>query len=129
MLENKVLDKFNNILKNTIESSNIDNVKIEEEGVVVDVNSYIVIAKGFTKIPVSSIKGIKGRGNFKNIGTSGHRISFQYSLFPKRFTATKVQSERARVTAMFPVTFAPPGKNGTRPIRLLNRIKKNTVSR
>lgn len=61
MLESKILNKFDNILKNTIESSNIDNIKIEEEGIVVDVNSYIVIAKGFTKISVDECVLISGK--------------------------------------------------------------------
>lgn len=61
MLENKILNKFDNILKNTIESSNINNVKIEEEGIVVDVNSYIVIAKGFTKISIDECVLISGK--------------------------------------------------------------------
>ena len=40
-----------------------------------------------------------------------------------------VNSAKTPVTAMFPVTFAPPGKIGIRPNRLLIKIKKNTVKR
>lgn len=50
MLQDKILNKFENIIQNTVNSSKIDSIKIEEEGIVVDVNNYIVVAKGFTKI-------------------------------------------------------------------------------
>ena len=45
------------------------------------------------------------------------------------FIAKKVHNASTIVTAMFPVTFAPPGKNGTMPSRLLRKMKKKTVSR
>ena len=32
-------------------------------------------------------------------------------------------------TAIFPVKFAPPGKSGTRPSKLLKKIKKKTVNK
>ena len=32
-------------------------------------------------------------------------------------------------TAIFPVKFAPPGKNGTKPNKLFKKIKKKTVSK
>ena len=41
----------------------------------------------------------------------------------------KVNSASTSVTAMLPVMFAPPGKNGTIPIRLFMNMKKNAVSR
>ena len=34
---------------------------------------------------------------------------------------------RTKVTAIFPVTLAPPGKNGTMPSRLLRKMKKKAV--
>ena len=50
MLQDRILNKFENIIQNTVNSSKIDSIKIEEEGIVVDVNNYIVVARGFTKI-------------------------------------------------------------------------------
>ena len=42
---------------------------------------------------------------------------------------TKVNSARTIVRAMFPVTLAPKGKNGIRPIRLFKSMKKKIVSK
>ena len=38
-----------------------------------------------------------------------------------------VQTANTNVTAMFPVTLAPPGKIGITPNKLLIRIKKKTA--
>ena len=62
-------------------------------------------------------------------GTLGQKMSFQYSLLPKRLMATIEQKARKNVMLMFPVTFAPPGKIGRRPNRLVVKMKKNTVKR
>ena len=48
-------------------------------------------------------------------------------LFPVRFRGEQV--DRYKRTAIFPVILAPPGKIGMIPIRLLIKIKKNTVSK
>ena len=92
-------------------------------------NRRIISANGFVKIPTSSIPGIIGTGTLSHHGTSAKKISFQYSRVPNRFTARNVHSASTSVTAMLPDTFAPPGKNGISPIRLLTKMKKNTVSR
>ena len=72
--------------------------------------------------------GITGMA-LRKMGTSGQKISFQYSLFPNKLTARKVQSARKNVMLMLPVTLAPPGKIGIRPTRFVTKMKKNTVSR
>jgi hypothetical protein len=89
----------------------------------------MVRAIGLVRIPKNSITGIIGSGALRNKGTSGHRISFQYALFPKTFTAMKVQSAKTSVTAIFPVRLAPSGKIGISPRTLLKKIKKKAVSR
>ena len=92
-------------------------------------NKRIIKANGLVKIPNSSMAGIKGIGHFKNVGTSGQRISFQYSLVPKTLTATNVHKASTIVMAIFPVTLPPPGKTGIKPMTLLTKIKKKAVSR
>ena len=42
----------------------------------------IISAKGFVKMPKTSINGITG-GIFSHSGTLGHRISFQYFFVPE----------------------------------------------
>ena len=73
--------------------------------------------------------GIKGTGHFKKTGTFGQKISFQYSLLPNRLIAIIVHTAKNKVILILPVTLAPPGNIGIKPIRLHVRIKKNTVSR
>ena len=89
----------------------------------------IIRANGFVKIPKNSMNGIMGTGTFNHQGTSGQKMSFQYVLVPKILTARNVQTARTIVMAIFPVTFAPPGKIGINPMRLFMKIKKNAVSR
>lgn len=92
-------------------------------------NRRTVNAKGLVKIPKISIKGIKGTGAFNHVGTSGQNISFQYSFVPNIFTAKNVIKAKNKVTAILPVTFPPPGKKGTNPIKLLIKMKKNAVNK
>ena len=90
----------------------------------------IMSANGLVNTPKSSITGITGTGYaFRKRGTSGQKISFQYSLLPKRLMAIIVHTARNSVMLMFPVTLAPPGKIGMSPIMLVMRIKKKTVRR
>ena len=63
------------------------------------------------------------------MGTSGQKISFQYSRVPLKVVIRKVIKASTRVTAMFPVRLAPPGKITISPSRFIVRMKKNTVSR
>ena len=42
---------------------------------------------------------------------------------------TKVMAAKVKVTEMLPLTLAPKGKMGIKPIRLLIRMKKNTVNK
>jgi hypothetical protein len=70
-----------------------------------------------------------GTGTFSHVGTSGQRISFQYVLVPEKVMTKKVQNAKNSVTAMFPVMFAPPGKKGINPIKLVIKMKKNIVSK
>ena len=92
-------------------------------------NKRIIKAKGFVKIPNNSTTGINGTGHFNHVGTSGQRISFQYALLPHTLTAMNVHNANTSVMAIFPVTFAPPGKIGINPMRLLMNTKKNAVNR
>ena len=43
-------------------------------------------------------------------------------MLPFKFTTIKTQTAKVIVNAMFPLTFAPPGKNGIKPKKLLNNI-------
>lgn len=61
--------------------------------------------------------------------TVGQRISFQYSLLPKRLTMSIVQIARKNVMLILPVILAPPGKIGISPKRFVMKIKKKAVSR
>ena len=57
-------------------------------------------------------------------------VVFQtYALLPWMSVRMKVMAARVKVTEMLPLTLAPKGKIGISPIRLLMRMKKNTVSR
>ena len=40
-------------------------------------NRRIIKAKGLVRVEMSSMMGISGMGNFRNMGTSGQRMSFQ----------------------------------------------------
>ena len=92
-------------------------------------NKRIIKAKGFVNIPTNSIAGIIGMGAFSHKGTSGQKISFQYAFVPNILTIRNVQIANTQVTAILPVTLAPPGKMGIIPDRLFIKIKKKTVRR
>ncbi len=49
-IKDRIINKFDTLLKETLEQANISKISVEEEGVVVDVNSYVVVARGFSKI-------------------------------------------------------------------------------
>ena len=91
--------------------------------------NMIINAKGFVNIPKNSTAGMIGTGTFNHAGTSGQNISFQYSLVPNTLTITNVNNARTHVTAILPVTLAPPGNTGINPSRLLKMIKKKAVSK
>lgn len=61
MFQEKILDKFNNLLNDTIKSTDIDYLNIEEEATVIDVNDSIVVAEGFTKITSEECVVISGK--------------------------------------------------------------------
>ena len=92
-------------------------------------NRRTIKAKGFVKMPKNSITGIIGTGTFNHVGTSGQKISFQYSRLPNRLMAKRVQKAKKNVMVILPVTLAPPGKMGSSPKRLLKNIKKKHVIR
>lgn len=93
-------------------------------------NKRIIKANGFINIPKNSMMGSMGNGGaFIHIGTSGHTISFQYSRLPNTLIATNEQNANTKVTEIFPVTFAPPGKMGTNPIILFSNMKKKIVNK
>jgi hypothetical protein len=74
--------------------------------------------------------GIKGTGNFNHHGTPGVlNICTQYPLLVLIVVITKVKIAHTIVTAMLPVTLAPPGNMGTSPSVLFIQIKKNTVNK
>lgn len=105
------------------------NAKMMECPAIMLANKRIIKANGLVNMPNNSMAGIKGTGHFNQVGTSGQRISFQYSLVPKTLTAMNVQSAKTNVMAILPVTLAPPGNTGINPMILLTKIKKNAVSR
>lgn len=74
--------------------------------------SRIISANGFVKILTSSITGIKGTGTFNHVGTSGQKISFQYSLVPVKLVMRKVHRAKKQVHEMLPVRLPPPGGKG-----------------
>ena len=88
----------------------------------------IISAKGLVKTPNNSMAGMMGIA-FRKRGTSGQKMSFQYSRLPNRLTARNVHSARKKVILILPVTLEPPGKIGSRPSKLVKKMKKNTVSR
>lgn len=49
-------------------------------------------------------------GTFSHIGTSGQKISFQYTLEPDTFVMKKVNNAKTKVMAELPVTVTPKGK-------------------
>ena len=53
----------------------------------------------------------------------------QYDLFAENEVTKNVITARIPVTARLPVTFAPPGRIGINPSKLLIRMKKKTVNR
>lgn len=61
MIKDRILDKFDNLLKETVKSNEVSSLSLEEEGVVIDVNSYVVVAKGFSKISYSECVIISNR--------------------------------------------------------------------
>ena len=82
---------------------------------------------GLLSIPIISIGIIMGNNHMGTPG--GKTICFQYPLFPLTVVMIKVKIAITIVTATFPVTFAPPGKNGSNPERLMIKIKKNIVNK
>src|SRR6478609_5591057 len=89
-------------------------------------NKRIINAKGLVNKPIISTGIINGYNHF---GTCGVNTCPQYVLVPLMVVITKVNNANTKVTAIFPVTFDPPGKKGTNPNTLFIQIKKNTVSR
>ena len=90
--------------------------------------SRIIRASGFVKIPKSSMNGISGTGTFNHVGTSGQKISFQYSLVPVKLVIRNVVTPKNTVQAILPVRLPPPGGNGTIPMMFATKIKKKQVS-
>ena len=113
----------------TVMNIKLVKARITECPAIIFANKRIIKANGFVKTPNNSTTGINGTGTFNQLGTSGQNISFQYSLFPNKLTAKKVNNAKTNVTAILPVTLAPAGKTGISPIRLFKKIKKKTVSR
>ena len=56
-------------------------------------------------------------------------MCFQYFFLPLMFVRIKVMIASVKVNEIFPVRFAPPGKTGTKPSKLLSHTKKNRVSK
>lgn len=64
-MKEKILEKFNNLLKDTVSSSDLNYLNIKEEAIVVEVNNSVIVAKGFTKISFEECVIISGK--FKGI--------------------------------------------------------------
>ena len=51
MMKEKIIDKFDSLLEETLKGNDVKkSFTFEEEGTIVDVNNYIAVARGFTKI-------------------------------------------------------------------------------
>ena len=74
------------------------------------------------------MNGISGTGTFNQVGTSGQKISFQYSLVPVKLVMRNVVTPKNAVQAILPVRLPPPGGNGTIPMMLATKMKKKQVS-
>jgi hypothetical protein len=94
---------------------------------VIFANNRIIRAPGFENSPIISTGIIIGESQRGTPGVA--KICFQYIFVPLNCVIKNVTEARNKVTAIFPVTFAPNGKKGIKPIRLLKSIKKNTVKR
>ena len=92
-------------------------------------NKRTINANGLVKIPNNSITGIIGTGHLSQVGTGGHKVSFQYSLLPNRFTSKSVNIANINVMFILPVIFAPPGNIGNKPNKLVMNIKKKAVNK
>src|SRR5690606_34175563 len=103
---------------------NKDNTKMWPA--VMFANKRIINAKGLVNTPIISTGIISG---FNHQGTGGLKICPQYYLFPLNKIISNVIAANTIVTAIFPVTLAEPGKNGTKPNTFINHIKKNTVNK
>ena len=95
---------------------------------VILANNLIISANGFENKPIISTGIIIGKSHKGTPGAA--KICLQYVLLPLNCVIRNVQVAITKVTAIFPVTFAPKGGgNGISPIRLLIRIKKKTDNR
>ena len=91
-------------------------------------NNLIISANGFENNPIISTGIIIGKSQNGTPGAA--KICFQYALLPLNWVIINVHVAITKVTAIFPVTFAPKGGGaGISPIRLFIRIKKNADRR
>ena len=121
--DKNVMEAFVAVPKLTVTKIRLTNPSTMECPARILAKRRIIKAKGFVNIPMISMTGIKGIGTLSHQGTSGQNISLKYSLVPLKFTIKNVQAASTNVIAIFPVTFAPPGKMGTNPSKLLMKIK------
>lgn len=61
IFQDRILEKIDNVIKDTVGSSRIHYVSFDEEGIVVEVNTSIVIARGFSKISSEECVIISGK--------------------------------------------------------------------
>ena len=94
-------------------------------------NNRIINTKGrITMLDENSIKGMSGIGNFNHHGTPGVlTMCTQKNLLVVTIVIIKVMAANTMVIEMFPVTLAPPGKMGIKPMTLLISMKKKTVNK
>ena len=70
------------------------------------------------------------RITFIRAGTPGTvRLCFQYAFVPFQLVSIKVNIANVAVNDILPDKFDEPGKNGIRPIMLLNQMKKKRVNK
>ena len=86
-------------------------------------NKRTINANGLVKIPKNSTGTKIG---FTKPGTGGLKICAQKCLLVLNKITKKLITPKTIVNAIFPVTLAEPGIN---PIKLLIKMKKNTVSK
>ena len=75
---------------------------------------------------MAGINGIGALSHFGNIGSENLLIIF---FVPVRFITSMVATASTKVEAMFPVTLAPPGKQGNKSQNIVQENKENSVSR
>ena len=79
-MEEKILNRFDNLLKETLKDKSLnESFSFEEEGTIIDINSYIAVAKGFSKIAYE--ESVKSSRNYNcNTNSNTNHILRSYTF-------------------------------------------------